>query len=58
VILVRYADDIVVGFQYKSDAEAFRDAMRECETAWGLDADRRRKALIRLWSEGSCCRAD
>jgi len=29
VILVRYADDIVVGFQYESDAKAFWDAMRE-----------------------------
>jgi len=29
VILVRYADDIVVGFQYESDAKAFWGAMRE-----------------------------
>lgn len=27
VIIVRYADDIVVGFQYERDARAFRDAM-------------------------------
>ena len=33
-------------------------ATLRCETAWGLDADRRRKALICLGSEGSCCRAD
>ena len=29
MILVRYADDIVVGFQYESDARRFWDAMRE-----------------------------
>jgi group II intron reverse transcriptase/maturase len=29
VIIVRYADDIVVGFEYESDARRFWDAMRE-----------------------------
>ena len=29
VIIVRYADDIVVGFQHESDARRFWDAMRE-----------------------------
>jgi RNA-directed DNA polymerase len=29
MILVRYADDIIVGFQYETDARLFWDAMRE-----------------------------
>ena len=29
MILVRYADDIIVGFEYESDARQFWDAMRE-----------------------------
>lgn len=29
VIIVRYADDFVMGFQYRSDAEAFRKALEE-----------------------------
>jgi group II intron reverse transcriptase/maturase len=28
MILVRYADDIIIGFQYENDARRFRDAMR------------------------------
>ncbi|RUV46561.1 hypothetical protein EOA85_35660, partial [Mesorhizobium sp. M5C.F.Ca.IN.020.29.1.1] len=29
MIIVRYADDIVVGFQYEADARCFWDMMRE-----------------------------
>ena len=29
MIMVRYADDTVVGFQHESDARRFRDAMRD-----------------------------
>ncbi len=29
MIIVRYADDIVVGFQYEADARRFLDMMRE-----------------------------
>ena len=29
VYIVRYADDFVLGFEYRSDAERFREAMRE-----------------------------
>jgi RNA-directed DNA polymerase len=28
MIIVRYADDIVVGFEHEADARRFRDAMR------------------------------
>ena len=44
VIIVRYADDIVVGFQHESDARAFWDAMRERlrEFSLSLHADKTR----------------
>jgi RNA-directed DNA polymerase len=29
IIMVRYADDLVVGFQHEADAQRFRDAMRK-----------------------------
>jgi RNA-directed DNA polymerase len=29
MIIVRYADDFIVGFQHESDARRFLDAMRE-----------------------------
>ena len=28
MIVVRYADDIIVGFEHQADAQRFRDAMR------------------------------
>jgi hypothetical protein len=29
MIIVRYADDFIIGFEYESDARHFRSAMRE-----------------------------
>jgi hypothetical protein len=29
MIIVQYADDIIVSFEYQTDARRFRDAMRE-----------------------------
>jgi RNA-directed DNA polymerase len=46
VILARYADDIVVGFQYKSDAEAFWDAMRERLREFSLSLHENKTRLI------------
>ena len=37
VIVVRYADDIVVGFQYKSDAERFRAELAERFSKFALE---------------------
>jgi len=44
MIIVRYADDIITGFQYESDARRFRDAMRERlgEFALSLHPDKTR----------------
>jgi RNA-directed DNA polymerase len=37
VIVVRYADDIVLGFQYKSDADRFRENLAERLKRFGLE---------------------
>jgi len=37
VIIVRYADDMVVGFQYEADARQFRDALRKRFEQFGLE---------------------
>jgi group II intron reverse transcriptase/maturase len=37
VIVVRYADDFVVGFQYREEAERFRDELRERLLKFGLE---------------------
>ena len=37
VYIVRYADDFVLGFEYRSDAERFREAMRERFASFGLE---------------------
>jgi len=46
VILVGYADDIVVGFQYESDTKAFWDAMRERLRAFSLSLHENKTRLI------------
>jgi RNA-directed DNA polymerase len=46
VILVRYADDIVVGFQYESDAAAFWDALRERLREFSLSLHEDKTRLI------------
>jgi RNA-directed DNA polymerase len=37
VIIVRFADDIITGFEYKEDAEAFRAALRERFAKFSLE---------------------
>jgi RNA-directed DNA polymerase len=37
VIVVRYADDLVVSFQYRTDAERFLQAFRERLAKFGLE---------------------
>ncbi|PYX68728.1 MAG: group II intron reverse transcriptase/maturase, partial [Acidobacteria bacterium] len=37
VIVVRYADDLVLGFQYRTDAERFLQAFRERLAKFGLE---------------------
>ncbi len=46
VIIVRYADDTVVGFQYKNDAENFLRALTERMGKFGLDLHPDKTRLI------------
>lgn len=48
VIMVRYADDIVVGFEHRDDAERFLAAMRERLAAYALTLHGEKTRLIRF----------
>jgi hypothetical protein len=47
VYIVRYADDIVVGFQYEQDARAMRTAMAERLAKFGLELQPKRRGIGR-----------
>jgi len=46
VIVVRYADDIVVGFEHEADARSFRDAMRTRFEQFGLELHGEKTRLL------------
>ena len=46
VYIVRYADDFVLGFEYRSDAERFMEAMRERFASFGLDLHPEKTRLL------------
>lgn len=46
VIIVRYVDDFVVGFQYRSDAERFLEELRDRLERFGLDLHPKKTRLI------------
>ena len=46
MIIVRYADDFVVGFQHESDARRFLDAMRERLREFALSLHPEKTRLI------------
>lgn len=46
MIVVRYADDIVVGFEHEDDARRFWDAMRERFEAFGLELHGEKTQLL------------
>lgn len=48
VIIVRYADDFVVGFQYRSDAERFHAELRERLKQFNLELSEEKTRLIRF----------
>src|SRR4029077_1328014 len=45
-IVVRYADDTVVGFQHRSDAERFLDELRERLKKFGLELHPQKTRII------------
>jgi RNA-directed DNA polymerase len=48
VIVVRYADDFIVGFQYESDARQFLDELRERLRRFALELHPEKTRLIRF----------
>lgn len=46
VIIVRYADDSVMGFQYRQDAVSFRREPEECMEKFGLEMNADKTHLI------------
>lgn len=46
MVCVRYADDVVLGFQHESDARRFRDAMRERLREFSLELHPEKTRLI------------
>jgi RNA-directed DNA polymerase len=48
VIVVRYADDVVLGFQHQSDAERFRKDLEQRLTKFGLALNTEKTRLIRF----------
>jgi RNA-directed DNA polymerase len=55
VVVVRYADDIVLGFQYKSDADRFRENLAERLKRFGLELhpDKTRRIEFGRYAEQS-----
>ena len=49
MIIVRYADDIIVGFENETDARRFLDAMRERLERFALSSHPDKTRLIELW---------
>jgi len=48
VIIVRYADDVVLGFQHQSDAERFRTDLADRLARFGLSLNADKTRLIRF----------
>jgi RNA-directed DNA polymerase len=46
VIVVRYADDLVVGFEHRAEAERFLEAFRERLSKFGLELNSEKTRLI------------
>jgi group II intron reverse transcriptase/maturase len=46
LVLVRYADDVVVGFQYRDDAEAFQQALAARLNQFGLELNTTKTRLL------------
>jgi group II intron reverse transcriptase/maturase len=53
VIVVRYADDMIVGFQYQEDAERFQRELQDRLAKFGLElnADKTRRIEFGRWAE-------
>jgi len=50
MIVVRYADDAVLGFEHKEEAERFLRDLRDRLAKFGLELQRREDAADRIWA--------
>jgi RNA-directed DNA polymerase len=57
VIIVRFADDITIGFQYEEDARRFRDELRERLAGFGLELHPDKTRLIEFGRRAAIDRA-
>ena len=57
MIIVRYADDIVVGFEHESDARCFWDAMRERLQEFSLSLHPEKTRLIEFGRQAAARRS-
>ncbi len=57
VIIVRYADDVVMGFQYRSEAERFLQELRERMAKFGLELHHEKTRLIEFGRHAAANRA-
>lgn len=58
VIIVRYADDVVMGFQYQNEAERFLQALRERMAKFGLELHQEKTRLIEFGRFAAANRAE
>ncbi len=58
MIIVRYADDSIIGFQHESDARRFRDAIRERLKEFSLSLHPDKTGLIRFGRFAAAQRAE
>jgi retron-type reverse transcriptase len=57
VVIVRYADDLVVGFEHETDARRFRDAMRDRLQEFSLSLHPEKTRLIEFGRHAATRRA-
>jgi retron-type reverse transcriptase len=55
VIIVRYADDFIVGFQHKDDAERFQGELRERLKQFNLELSDEKTRLIEFGRFAAFC---
>lgn len=58
VIVVRFADDLVMGFQYRNEAECFLQALRDRLAKFGLETHQEKTRLIEFGRFAAANRAE
>jgi RNA-directed DNA polymerase len=58
MIIVRYADDLVLGFEHEAEARSFLEAMRERLEAFGLSLHPEKTRILEFGRHGADRRAE